>query len=214
MNRWTPAEDAILRAAWDRGPLLYPVDGLTHRSRWSLWRRVHTLGLKPHKPYWTAAEDAQLRELWNSGDRIVEIAKAMDRPEAGIYERAQKIGLQLGCPPGFEYLSAAAKRAGVATSQLRERMKQAGLPIHVATTKRRGYHGRKRRHFVDPVDVDAAMAKWNEAETVSSVARRLGLCAWTLSRKLRAVGCGSSRTHNRQQIRVTEADLRKIGVCR
>ncbi len=211
--KWTAEEDAALRKAWPKGGAAAVRRLLPHRAQWSIYHRRHQLGLVQRKPYWTAEEDAHLALRWNSGDRIDSIAKEMNRPVAGIYERAQKIGLQLGCPPGFEYLTAAARRAGVATATLRKMMRAADLVIHVATTKPRGKQRRKRRHFVDPIDVDDALARWNRTETVAGAARRLGLCPWTLCRKLRALGYGAGRTKKKQHIRVTAEDLKRIGVA-
>lgn len=211
MNRtpWTPEEDTLLREQWMAGADARPL--LRSRSKSAIYRRVRALGLEQRKARWTPAEDARLCMLWNSGDRIKDIAKAMNRPETGVYERAIRLDLKLGCPPGFEYLSASAVRTGVAnTTVLRRILRAAGVIIHVATTKDRGKRRWKRRHFVDPSDVDVAMARWNETETAASAARRLGISHWRLCKKLKAAGIGAGRT-GKQPFRVTEDDLRQVG---
>jgi transposase-like protein len=63
------------------------------------------------------------------------------------------------------------------------------------------------------MDVDDAVERWHQTETVESAARRLGLCGETLRRRLKSAGHGAARKSNKQHIRVTVDDLRKIGVA-
>lgn len=203
--RWTSEEDALLRAAYAGGRASDALATLPHRSWASLTKRAHRLKLAT-RPRWTTEEDERLSWMWGSGKSLEVIARTVGRTQAACYERARNLGMPVGCPQGCEYLATAALRTGYAVSQLRQIMRAAGLPMHralsapVNLSRKRSWSPR----YVDPQDVDDAVAQWQQTEPVETAARRLGLCGATLRHRLRVMGVASP---GRAHIRVTPAQI-------
>lgn len=203
---WTPADEAKLREAYARGGYKAACAVLPGRTAASVMHRANRLGVLVRRR-WTKADDETLRTLWEIGLGIKEIAADLKRTACTTYVRAQKLGLPLGCPDGFEYLSAAAERAGYCTTQLRRILRWAKVTI------RRSLGGpteaARRFHIVDPLEVDDALARWHATEPVQAAARRLGLCGETLARRLRKVGVKDTRTKKKQHWRVRGEDVQR-----
>jgi hypothetical protein len=209
---WTPAEDEGLRAAYSRGGIAAAMEALPGRSQLALYRRAQRLGVY-RRTRWTQADDARLRKLWDGASPLREIARALGRSELTTYWRAQKLGLPLGCPAGHEYISNAARRTGYDTGQLRMILRWAGVEIRRALTrpgKRRGKPGAGRlTWYVATGDVDIAVEQWLETEPLESAARRAGMCAETLARRLAAIGITKPAKLGKRHWRVHPDDVER-----
>lgn len=196
---WTPEEDAVLREVYAAGGIYAAKKRLRRRTEGSIYHRAKQLGIKRRRR-WTASDDKQLRDLWDCGFRLSVIAERLGRSEVTTYWRAQKIGLKLGCPEGFEYLTHAAKRAGYTTDQLYKILRWAKVRVQMSVTRDRG---RTRHfHFVDPVEVDDAVAEWNQTETVEAASRRLGVNSEKLWRWLKAAGIEADGREPHEHLRL------------
>lgn len=181
---WTPAEDAILRANYQKlGAQQTAV--LLNRSLCSTHHRAQRLKVFTHAR-WTASDDKRLTMLW--GDiGLAAIAKTLNRTQDACYFRANKIGLVRGLQPGMEYVRNAAHRVGFAPQTLEAIFKWYG--IKPQRTMSRPTEGASYRwHSVDPEDVDEAVAAWMAAETIHDAATRRGISDQTLIRLLLASG--------------------------
>lgn len=194
MNRrgYTPSEDAVLQrmTSTDRSALAEPLG----RTPSSIRHRISRLGATV-KPRWTEADDERLRFFWDTPTTIPELCAKFGRSAQGICRRARRLGLQQRVPPGYEFLSHAAERAGFAARTLRRILHWAGVAVHNVRS-----HGMKRRPlpvrrkasfrqlYVDPFDVDEAVERWLRTETPGEAARRTGVDATTIRRLLRKAG--------------------------
>jgi len=178
---WTATEIAFLRDH-------YLVDGATRIARdldrtfSSVANRARRLGLL-RKRRWTRGDDLKLELLWDT-TTLRGLSKKLGRTQATIYARAQKLGLGLGCPNGFEYLTAAAERTGFDTGQLRVVLRAAGVKVRVAMARPGPRQSKRKYHYVPPEAVDEAVALWNRSETIESAARRHGVCGDSIRRWL------------------------------
>lgn len=141
--------------------------------------------LARHYRRWTRADVKVLRDLWGTLT-LATIAERLGRSPSTVYWFATKAGLQRGCPQGFEYLTAAAKRTGFDTGQLRVILAHAGVKLRVAMTvpKTRARH----YHVVSPDLVDDAVAAWMLLELLPHAAGRLGVTRGVLRSALIAAG--------------------------
>lgn len=206
---WTASEDKALRHAYVAGGIYVAHAHLPHRSVPSLFHRARRIGLYRRRR-WTAADDAQLRNLWGVDMSLDEIAERLGRTPITTYWRAQKIGLPLGCPDGWERLSHAAERTGYCTSQLRRILKAAGVEMRRSITRETKPRGKRRKahrwHIVVPESVDAAIKRWLATEPVSAAARRHGVTADVLARRLRLAGIKKT-VAGKKHWRVSEVDV-------
>jgi hypothetical protein len=179
MAFWTPAEDAVLREHYRTDPRKAEAL-LPHRTRDAVAMRALRNGwARPRR--WTERETATLQGNWGTM-KLGAIAKLLGRTVTAVWLRARKLGLGVGCPVGFEYVDSAAKRTGYDHAQLRIILRTAGVRISTAESLGTA----PRRRYVDPFDVDAAVAKWLESETVESGARRHNVAGHNLRNWLRA----------------------------
>lgn len=160
--------------------------------------------VKPARHYreWTSADDVELELLWDKPEwGVNEIAIKLGRGRAAVCDRARATGLQTGCPHGYEYLTAAARRVGACNHRmLRQVLDWAGVKQWQAKTR---IGGKKwRDHYVDPAAVDDAMARWCRAETIADGARRYGVSHTTLKIWLVAIGVTESGRGNRSKWRL------------
>jgi hypothetical protein len=140
---------------------------------------------------WTGRDLDMLRNNW--GDVTPrELARLLGRSEFAVFLRAVKLGLRAGCPPGFEYLTEAARRTGYDdTSPLRSVLRWAGVKIRRSFARPNAKAHNRPRHIVDSYDVDVAIARWHTTETTTAAARRYDTDCMTLRRLLRrAVAAG------------------------
>jgi hypothetical protein len=185
---WTKEDDQILRDHYAKLGWQGCLEIMPKRSKQTIQARVKNLGISTRK-FWTETEDKRLRALWELDMRLVDIAKEFGRSEQSTYDRAEAIGLQLGCPDGFETLYAAKLRAGFAnTETLRKIMRWAGKKIVPSRSSPRKRSIKRRQHFVDPCDVDEAVAAWMATETIEGAARARGIAGPTLEVWLKQSG--------------------------
>lgn len=183
--RWTDEELERLRTLFPkRGAAAVAAE--LGRTSAAVYQKANVLGIRYRAPRWTAREDARLRFLWETSASLHQIAAEIGRPWKAVYHRAAFLELPFGVPQGYEYLSVAAKRAGFALRTFQRILEWAGVRIHRTRTRRlRREHPRR---YVEPDDVDAAIARWNQTESVNGAARRLGVSEPTLRRWLRRIG--------------------------
>jgi hypothetical protein len=205
MDPWTPEEDACLRAAYVDGGIKQAMRALPDRSEFSLYQRARRLGLS-RRARWTPEDDRRLRFEWGDGVSLKTIGERLGRSPLTIYWRAQKLGLSLGVPDGFEYLTHAAVRTGYSTGQLRRILDAHGVRLHRVLARDTGKRRSRRMHFVDPLDVDEAVAAWGKTETPEEAARRLGICADRLRERLAKIGIANA-PGTKKRLRVTDEQV-------
>lgn len=167
--------------------------------------------LSNHSQRWTEKDERMLGFLWESGLRLSAICERMGRTEYAIADRAYLLGLPMGCPPGYEYLTAAVRRVGLCNAiQLRRILDYYDVQIHICLSigaRRKKNNRRWRRHFVDPELVDNAVKAWISSESVSSAARRRGVDRNTLRKFLIESGTPDPRASRAKQWRVTDEQV-------
>ena len=157
---------------------------------------------------WSAAEDTRLTALWSDTLSIQRISTSVGRSVCAVYIRAQTLGLPLGILRGFESLRACCARTGYSIKQLRRILRAGKVAIRPVRTLPRG---KKHHYYVDPFDVDEAIAEWLKRESADSMARRLGVGGNRLRRSLARIGIQND-ADGRMPIRVTESEaLRALG---
>ncbi len=128
------------------------------------------------------------------------------RSEVTIYWRARKLGLPCGAPQGSEHLTAAAKRCGFCTSQLRTILREALVRIYRTLSRPRSSGENKRRTkrtfaYVMPDAVDAAVARWCGSEIVTTAAEARGIGGGVLRRWLLEAGHKPPKASGRVKFR-------------
>lgn len=151
------------------------------RTWQAVYRMASRLGLRRKRP-WSREDVQRLRRLWQEPLSLEVIAQRLGRTAKTTYCKAYEMGLPLGVPEGYEYVSVAADRSGYDTSQLWVILSAAGVPTY--PVRGRPTSRRRRYHYVDPFDVDEAVAAWLTLETVQSAARRHGVNGQNLRRWL------------------------------
>lgn len=158
-------------------------------------------------------DDKRLRRLWDGEQTLRHIAIALDRTPITTYWRAQRLGLPLGCPDGWEALTHAAIRTGYGTGQLRRILAACGIEPTKRITRILPVRGNRRQvqrcHIVWPADVDAAVESWCEADTLEGHARRRGVCAETLRRRLDSIGITRPADLGKRHWRLSEEDVER-----
>lgn len=166
--------------------------------------------LARHYKRWTGAEAKRLRMAWGLESLRV-IARKLGRSPITVYYFAQKLKLPLGCPQGYEYLTAAAKRTGFDTKSLRAVLRAADVKIKLAMAKPSKPRGKGKRrgsrtHVVLPDDVDMAVQRWTTKECLPDAARRLGTTREILRAALVAAGHTPPRHKYRWRVLPAVAD--------
>lgn len=173
---WTSREDATLRSTYLKGGTQAASKALPARSQSALLHRAQRLGLQRRRR-WTPEDDRHLTSLWGTAS-VAWIARHLNRTAVTTYWRAQKLELPLGCPQGYEYLTAAAKRTGYTVGQLRKVLKTGGVRVWLSMA--RPTKARRHFHTVDPLDVDEAVASWLASEVVEAAGTSRGMVGETL----------------------------------
>jgi hypothetical protein len=210
---WAGEEDDVIRRlfASNIDAADAAVAALPHRTRLAIVRRARTLGVACYRRHWTAADDQRLLLLWEDGLSLAHIAKRMGRPQEGVYLRARRIGLQLGIPRGYEYFTAACKRTGFCGKTMWRILSWAGVPTRVTLSRPTHRIYGRRRHFVDPLEVDDAISRWMATETPNDAAIARGIPPRTLWGWLKRAGLlkpaasGSRKAH-----RILSADIDRV----
>ncbi|HEX4334750.1 MAG TPA: hypothetical protein VH062_02485 [Polyangiaceae bacterium] len=179
---WSPEEDAALRDSYGKGGVKLALSELG-RSRSSVLHRAKHLGVQRRRR-WTPEEDTELRMLWGEIS-VTALAKRLNRTPITTYYRAHEIGLQRGAPAGMEYIRQAADRTGFVTRQLLRILAAARVKPRRTMSRPSKGSAAYRFHFVDPLDVDNAIAAWHATEAVEAAARARGMCGATLREWLR-----------------------------
>jgi len=210
---WTMAEDALVRSLYAVQGARACADALPGRSVTAVMKRARKLGLATHRR-WTDLDYKRLRLLWGDGLSLETIAKKLGRTPKTTYWRAQHLGLPLGCPQGYEYLTAASERTGYDRTSLRIILRWAGVDVYRAITRESKPRGRLKRHsfrhhYVDPDRVDEAVAGWLRTECVEAAARRIGVCGETIRRWLIDAG-HTPPTKPRARWRVESAEIDRV----
>lgn len=92
--RWTPAEDAHLRALRAAGLTRQEIADRMGRSLPAIMNRLGKLGLRPARPpRWTKAEHQRLIDLLEAHKSYREIARILGRTEEAIHVRCNRTGL-------------------------------------------------------------------------------------------------------------------------
>lgn len=151
--RWTAAEDATLAEMAPNHTAAEIAAALPGRTVAGIYQRVRRFAKK--RPHWTPGQDLTIDALW--GCDLDSIAAKLGRTRRAVYERASVLGLGVGCPVGFEYLTAASVRTGFAVQQLRAILSWAGVRLRHSLIRKRSAGW---RWFVSPEAVDAAIASW------------------------------------------------------
>lgn len=149
-----------------------------------------------HRHHWSADDDARLRAQWELVP-IATIAHGLGRTRTTTYWRARLLKLQCGAPPGWEYLSAAAKRCGYTTGQLRRILRWARVRPRLAQARTAGT--RRAHHVLEEGDADDAVERWLATETPQAAARRHGMAGCTLVRWLMEAGVDLGRVRPARQ---------------
>lgn len=180
-NMWSPEEDVVLRAQYiERGAV--ECSRVLGRRIGSVYHRAKLIGLTRVRR-WTNSEDKILRNEW--GDKPIKwIARKLGRTHSAVYWRAGQMGLSLGCPDGYEYLTAAAERTGYATAQLRVILGWAGVGIQRCFSREADKSKIRPTHFVCAFDVDEAIEQWHRTEVLTTAAKARDLYEGTLRRWL------------------------------
>lgn len=205
LRPWSAAEDRTLRTAYAEGGIAAATAALPNRSRTGIYRRAQRLEIKRRRR-WSRQDDNRLRMLWGEASMDA-IVRELGRTRLTVYWRAQHLGLELGCPQGWEYLTAAAQRTGYSTGQLRRILRAAHVRIEPGYSRTQAP---KQRHYhiVQPHDVDEAVAAWHATETVHDAACRRGMCSETLRQWLLDAGCTPPKRRGPKPARPTRAHWR------
>ena len=205
---WSAEEKGILAKAYAGGGVAAAKTALPLRSVMALYHAADRLGVE-RKRQWTSGVDAALRNLWGAEIDIKAIAERLGRTRTAVYLRAAKIGLPVGCPEGWEYLSAATTRTGYSsTSTLVRILRWAGVGIERAVTLHHKRQSKRPTRIVVPELVDDAIAEWHKTETLEGAARRCGVRAEELKRWLAAVGVVAPvQRRSRKHWRVYSSDV-------
>lgn len=209
---WTDGEDEVIRRHYRSDGAAAVAALLPRRSIGAVQHRASVLGCTA-RPDWSPSEDKQLLMLWESGRVLQYIATRLGRPLHGVYNRAVKLGLAVGCPRGFEYLSDAVARCGLnSTTQLRRILDWAGVAIHegLYQPKRDASARAWHRHYVEPVAVDEAVAKWVRSETMQEAARRYGISGMIMRKWLLRAGVVEQRPRRMGPQRVETAVIDRV----
>ena len=100
LARWTPEEDARLRARFHGCSLAELAALLPRHTTSGVVQRAGKLGLRRGTPpAWTPAEDAVLRELYPSAGAKGVAKRLPGRSLSGIYQRARTIGITAARSP-------------------------------------------------------------------------------------------------------------------
>jgi hypothetical protein len=181
---WSPEEDALIRERYVSDGAK-SVAGAINREPKAVWDRARRLGVKSCR-HWTEAEDCTLRLNWGEKS-IKEIALQLGRSIYGVYDRAYDLDLPLGCPQGFEFFTAAAKRTGFTKGEFSKLLRYSRVEVRPAMSRPSGSKT-PRASIVEPDAVDEAVRVWMQTETLAVAADRHGVAPKTLERWLMSSG--------------------------
>lgn len=207
---WTREDDAKLAAVYSAGGIRAAASAFPERTRNGIYHRYYRTQKARVRLPWSTDDDDRLKAMWGAAESIDVIAEAIGRTEIATYWRAGKLGLRDRIPPGWEYLTSAAERAGFTSCQLRRVLKLHGKEVRRAFARPTEPRGKRRRrtHFqiVWADDVDEAVKAFVTKDTIEVAARRAGVSSETLRRRLRAIGVKPPRFHHRWLVTPEQTD--------
>lgn len=183
LGRWSPEEDAILRANYQLGSRV--VAQMTGRTIDSIQKRAGLVGVVAQRR-WTAADDDRLQMLWGEM-ALDEIAAQLGRTKIACADRMTHVlGLSRKIRNASE-LSVHAKRTGFHKNTLRKILASGRVrPLPDVSIRSPG--ARFRRFAYDPDQVDRAVEKWLSTEAVGQAAASRGMSPESLRRRLKRSG--------------------------
>jgi hypothetical protein len=190
-RKWTPAEDAKVRALYSLRTKDAALAALPGRTWQAIKCRALRLG-KSSGRAWTAADDATLRNLWpDTAART--IREKLRRSWRAIDLRAVALGINSLRWAGYTSVSAAAEKHGYCGATLRRILGLyaahfASLPLSAtadlhspATHVRRLGNAKVTHRVVDDQAALDAIEWWQAMESRPQAARRLGVPGRTLA---------------------------------
>lgn len=203
---WTAEEDELIRREYSTAGAVGLQAKMPRRTLWAIRHRANDLGVR-RKPGWSERDKRRLIYLWGDGKmHLPAIAAALGRTPVAVHTYAARIGLTVGCPPGYEYLQAAADRCNFDLKTLRRILTWANVTIHPALTAAR-VNG--RQSYVDPDEVDEAVVAWLKTETVRAAALARGVGYKLLYRRLLDAGLVQPKTNNTAW-RIPSAEIDRV----
>lgn len=188
-REWSARENELIRRLYVSNlPRLREL--LHSRSLEAIRQQARKLDVRRRGRPWTTDEVKLFRTWWEGDHRLEWMAPRLGRTPWQLYVKAIALGM-LGVPDGHESLTAAARRVNYEPSTLRKILRAAGVRLHQMRTVRARKDRQKiyyRVHYVDPFDVDEAVAKWVKLESVAYAARSRRIRVNTLYRWLEKAG--------------------------
>lgn len=186
---WSDDEEATLRRMYGAADMAEIMAALPGRSVHSIRLHARVLGVDV-KRHWSAREKRQLMFWWHEGIRVKAIAARLKRSPVAVTSMACKMGLSQGAPPGWEHVTAAARRLGFANPTLLRIAATYNVPIKnsIALRPRRAFQ--YHHQIVETVAIDDAVQKWLATENVGAAARARGIDPHSLRRLLGLRGSG------------------------
>lgn len=176
---WTAEESRLVAEMYPDRKRHAALRAALPRRTWSAIT-VHADRIKARcmPPRWSATEDRILREGWEELSMRTLMAKLRGRSRLAIYQRVTALGLRHGIPQGYESFAAACRRTGYSREALEKILERGGVRRHRLNAQRDA--GLDYQTFVEPDEVDAAIAAFMQTETVHAAAVARGLCDKTL----------------------------------
>lgn len=168
---WSDADEARLRDAFARGGLKAAYAEFPDKGERGLHRKLTRMGLAGRSQ--VSRQDAEtIGKMWGVIP-LREIARSMGRGEGHVLNVIKfRLGLKVAVPPGWEYLTAAAARAGYDAKSFRAVLAYSRVPVCKAAN---APGPRSLRAIVETSGVDAAVAAWVGLETLKDAAERHGM---------------------------------------
>lgn len=184
---WTKAELRTLKKVYPEGGVDAAAPALPGRTRSAIWAMARRLGMRGQREVsarWTPEEIATLKSLWG-WEPVHHISRALDRLHKSVASKASELGLRMEVPEGYEYVRHAAKRAGYDASSMLmilawARVRKKPFWGRTRVPYRKG--GKYRRHIVESMEVDDAVAAWLKTETLNETRKRTGLTVGRIRR--------------------------------
>lgn len=169
---WSADDEARLKAAYLRGGMKEAMAEFPGKRMRGLHQKLTRMGVAGNKQM--SDDEAELvRKMWGTVP-LREISRALGRAESHVLNVVKfRLGLKVAVPPGWEYLSAAAARAGFDIESLKNVLRHYRVPMQ-GTACASGVR-KSHRTIVESSEVDRAVRGWLRLETLKDAAARHGL---------------------------------------
>lgn len=141
----------------------------------------------PHRQPWSPRDEKFLRDAIEA-HTIGFIAKRLGRTYDATYYRAVRIGAIRASKQGYESVTDAAARCGFSYPSMLRLLRWAGVDLQAGKQERERRKTKCVRHYVDPCDADAAVARWARSETILQASVRLDIGDSHLRKYLELIG--------------------------